>query len=254
MNTFLSFIGYPHSMHRIASAILNANPNVHCSNRLDILNNFNMSDSKMKLFSSIQEHSLDQDNWKDIIQINHVPKNEITVIGDDSTYRNTLSISNNPRILGQFKQYIVIPIKFIHVVRNPFDSIASWARIEYISKSGKGIETTQEKEINIVINEFKKLNETISRLKISENILTINFEYLITRMHNTLEEMSKFLDIEFHPFWRDNIRNGMPKKPTITRKQVNWNTYQLLEVQKIIDSYEFLKGYNYDCGKCQKKR
>jgi hypothetical protein len=58
-----------------------------------------------------------------------------------------------------------------------------------------------------------------SRLKRSEDVLTVRHEYVITRMHNTLEEMANFLEISFDPIWRDNVRNTVWKKPRITRRK-----------------------------------
>ena len=56
LNYFLSFLGYPRSGHTLVAAILNANPNVYCSNQLFIMNDFEKYGSKEKLFDYIKNY------------------------------------------------------------------------------------------------------------------------------------------------------------------------------------------------------
>lgn len=251
MKYFLLFAGHPRSGHTLVASILNANPNVYCSNQLNILNNFEQYKSKDDLFNYIKNYSKRQETWKSTTQVPNVPKKEITVIGDKAGHRTTDSIGNNPLLLGKFKQFIDLPIKWIHVVRNSFDNLATWSRLNYESKIKNGKNTNQKKELNIVIEKYRKLNDTIVKLKRSENILTVNHEYVITNMHNTLEKMAGFLEIDFDPKWRDCVRNSVWKKPRITRRSVKWTPQQKNQVQAICNQYEWLNGYYYgSCGGC----
>lgn len=248
---FVGFLGYPRSGHTIVAAILNANPNMYCSNQLHILGDFEKYNSNNDLFDYIKNYSVNPGTWKPTTQIPHAPKQEITVIGDKTGHRSALTIGEKPEVVGEFREFTGLPIRWIHVVRNPFDNLSTWGKLEYEVKQRKGIKTTQEKELNIVIEEYDKLNYTIEKLKKSENILTIYHEYVTTRMHNTLEEMCDFLEISFHPEWRDNVRNSVWKKPRITRRQIPWASYQRKTVNAIIARYPWLNGYNYGCGGCR---
>lgn len=244
MKYFLSFMGYPRSGHTLVAAILNANPNVMCSNQLHFYH-------QLQDLDYIKSYSVRPETWKDTTQIPHVPKQEITVVGDKTGHRTMLLLDKDPSRLGVVKQHLNVPIKWIHVVRNPYDNLATWGRLEYLVKERKGIPTTDRAELDIVINEYRVLNETIAKLKRSEDILTVNHEFVITRMHNTLEEMADFLEISFDPIWRDNVRNTCWTKPRITRGQVNWTQEQKDTVKKIIDQYEWLNGYEFGgCGRC----
>ena len=112
LNYFLSFLGYPRSGHTLVAAILNANPNVYCSNQLFIMNDFEKYGSKEKLFDYIQSYSVNRGTWKATTQIPHVPKQEITVIGDKTGHRTVVKLTDNPERLDQFKSFIEIPIKY----------------------------------------------------------------------------------------------------------------------------------------------
>lgn len=247
MKYFLSFMGYPRSGHTLVAAILNANPNCMISNQLNIF-----SDIKSLSLDYIKNYSRNPGTWKPTTQIPHVPKKNITVIGDKTGHRSTLILNKSPEKLGLMKNKIGVPIKWIHVVRNPFDNLATWGKLEYEVKIRKNMFTTPEKEMNIVIDEYRLLNETIEKLRKTEDVLTVRHEYVITRMHNTLEEMSNYLDISFDPIWRDNVRNTVWKKPRITRRQVPWTQKQKGIVHDMIAEYEWLNGYDFGCGGCKK--
>lgn len=245
---WLSFCGYPRSGHTLVAAILNANPNCMISNQLNIYSDISNILSNLEY---IKSYSLRPETWKNTTQIPHVPKQEITVIGDKTGHRTVLELEKNPQKLGVFKSLMDVPVKWIHVVRNPYDNLATWGRLNYINKLKKDSKAKQHKELDLVIQKYRALNEVIRKLRRSEDVLTVHHEFLITRMHNTLEEMANFLEISFDPVWRDNVRNVVWKKPRITRGQVKWNRIQRKAVKDIIEKCDWLEGYEFGgCGRC----
>lgn len=245
MKYFLSFCGYPRSGHTLVAAILNANPNCMISNQLHLYGSNKID------FNYIKSYCQNKGTWKPTTQVPHVPKKDITVVGDKTGHRTVLLLNKQPQRLGEVKNQIGLPIKWIHVVRNPFDNLATWGKLEYEVKQRKNISTTPTKELDIVIEEYKLLNETIAKLKRSEDILTVRHEFIVTRMHNTLEEMANFLEISFDPIWRDNVRNTVWKKPRVTRRQIPWTQKQKGIVHNIISQYPWLSGYDFGgCGRC----
>ena len=248
MKYWLSFMGYPRSGHTLVAAILNANPNVMCSNQLNVYSNI----KKFNL-NYIKDYSLKNETWKDTTQIKHVPKEEITVIGDKTGHRTVVEIGKNPQRLGVFKSMIGVPIKWIHVVRNPYDNLSTWAKLNFINKRKNHPEITQHQMLDEVIHKYRELNAIIQKIRQSEDVLTVNHEYIITRMHNTLEEMANFLEISFDPVWRDNIRETVWNKPRITRTKVKWSLPQRKAIDNVIDTYDWLQGYDYGgCSGCNK--
>jgi hypothetical protein len=246
---FLMFYHAPRAGSTLLTAILNANPNCMISNQQFILNNIGNKSIK-EIFNLIREGST-PGHFKPTTQIPHVPKKEITVIGDKTGHRSLLLLEKNPMLLGELKNKVKIPVKSILIVRNPFDNLSTYGKLEYEIKVKKGIKTTQKKELDIVIDEYARLNDTIAKLKRSEDILTINHESVILKMHNTLEEISNFLEIDFDPVWRDNVRNSVWKKPRLTRNSIKWGIDQKRKVKNIIEAYPWLYGYEYGgCPKC----
>ncbi len=244
MKYFLSFMGYPRSGHTLVAAILNANPNVMCSNQLNIFacDEINIDD--------IKSYSLRPETWKDTTQIPHVPKKEITVVGDKTGHRTVEILRENPQRLGMMKNLVQVPMKWIHVVRNPYDNLATWASLNFNNKKDKK-GTTERIELDLCIQKYRRLNETIAKIRRSEDVLTVNHEFVITRMHGTLEEMANFLEIDFDPVWRDNVRNTVWNKPRVTRGRISWSIPQKKAIANMIDQYEWLNGYEFGgCGRC----
>ena len=72
-------------------------------------------------------------------------------------------------------------------------------------------------------------------------------------MPNILKGKDFFLEISFDPVWRDNVRNTVWSKPRVTRTQVAWSRPQRQAVDRIIESCDWLEGYEYGgCGGCGK--
>ncbi len=250
MKYFLSFMGYPRSGHTLVASILNANPNVLCSNQKNFYGSVGNLTEKT-LLKDI-EIGARESSFKPTIKIKKVPKKEILVMGDKTGHRTVTVLSENPQKLGMMKSFVGVPIKWIHVVRNPYDNLATWGRLNFKNKNK---DTTQKKELDGVILKYRKLNETITKLRRSEDVLTVNHEYLITRMHNTLLEMADFLEIDFDPIWRDNVRSTIWKKPRITRNDVAWSQPQKKAVDQMVEEYPWLKGYVFgSCGGCGRSK
>lgn len=251
MKYFLNFMGYPRSGHTLVAAILNANPNVICSNQQNVYSLMENMDKQQLL--NVVYNASDIGYFKDTTRIVSVPKQEITVIGDKTGHRTVEILKGKPFRLGQLKEIINVPFKWIHVVRNPYDNLATWGLLNYQNKMKNGQKTTPRIELDSVIKKYSLLNETISKLRKSEDVLTVNHEYVITRMHNTLEEMANFLGISFDPQWRDNVRATVWKRPRITRNKLAWTAIQKQTVAKIIERYPWLNGYVFGgCGGCGK--
>jgi len=245
MKYWLSFCGYPRSGHTLIAAILNANPNIMCSNQLNVyadVNNFNLK--------HIKDYSKIEATWKDTTQVEHVPKQEILVVGDKTGHRTVVELGKNPQRLAIFKQIIQVPIKWIHVVRNPWDNCATWAKLNFLNKKKQGKPADQHKELDSVIQKYRDLNVIISRLRRSEDVLTVNHEHIMMQMHNTLELMANFLEVSFDPDWRMNVRKTVWDKPRITRTQVSWSGPQKNALYKMTEQYEWLDGYDYGIGGC----
>lgn len=235
---FLMFMGYPRSGHTLVASILNAHPNVICSNQQFIIQQKNIEG----VWDGIKSGAF---NWKQEVKIAFPPKKDIHVIGDKTGHRTVDYLIKHPGELENFKNMIPWPIKWIHVVRNPYDNMATW-----IQKSNKKKvpRPTDEALFKQIFPEYKALNEKIYELKKTEDVLTLCHENIIMR-RGKLDVFVRFLELEDSDIWRKNVRKTLWKKPRITRRQVDWTPHMKNSITNyLVKKYPWMSGYHHGFG------
>jgi len=242
---FLMFAGYPRSGHTLVASILNAHPNVVCSNQQFVINEMSgdpeLGLAKISILSKI-ESGTHKGAWNPNAYIEPCKGEDITVIGDKTGHRTVEHLIANHGDLDVFKRTVDLPIKWIHVVRNPFDNIATWTKKNLESRKGK---SSTDVEFNIAFNKFKALNDEIFKLKKTEDILTVPHERVIRFIDKTLDELCNFLEIEKHSEWRSRVIKTLWKEPRITRRNIKWNPPMRAKVVSLVKQYPWLRGYDF---------
>ena len=133
IESFCTFVGYPRSGHSVVSSILDAHPDAACSHRLDALKFIVRGDSPETIFYRIVRNSERfadsgrrltgyaypiRDQWQG-------RSRELRVIGDQEARWATLRLLRDPELLAGFGRRH--ELKFLHVVRNPYDNITTMA-------------------------------------------------------------------------------------------------------------------------------
>jgi hypothetical protein len=241
---FLMFMGYPRSGHTLVASMLNAHPNVVCSNQQFILNGATGLDS---ILSNI-EAGTPSSQWNPNAYIEPCQKNDITVVGDKTGHRTVEHLISNPEALEKFKEVIPWPIKWIHVVRNPFDCLSTWTKKNVENRQKRVPRVTQEMEFNNVFQKFKALNEKILELQKTEDVLSVTHERVIRFIDRSLDEMCTFLDIQKFDDWRARCIKKKWKEPRITRRNIAWNPDMRAKAAKITKQYPWFSGYDFGGG------
>ena len=130
------FIGYPRSGHSLTGALLNAHPEIVLAHELDALEMVRRGCSRSELFSML----LQRDRWftqngSRWYEFNYqVPGQfqgsfqRLTVVGDKKGGTSAAYLVKDPQLLRKLREVVQLPMRFIHVTRNPFDNIATLAR------------------------------------------------------------------------------------------------------------------------------
>ena len=243
---FLMFAGYPRSGHTLVASILNAHPNIICSNQQFIIDNIS-SDVELRLANinilAKIESGTDRGKWNPNAYIEPLPKGDITVIGDKTGHRTIKHLISHPEDLEVLKRTVKLPIKWIHVVRNPFDNLATWTKKNYESR--EKLKANIGTEFDIAFENYKALNDKIKELKETEDVLTINHERVIRFIDKTLDDLCSFLDVEKHTEWRKKVIEVLWKDPRITRRAITWKVEDRIKVLKLTKKYPWLLGYDF---------
>jgi len=136
INTYCLFLGYPRSGHSLIGALLNAHPNIVIAHELGDLKYAYLGFKREQLYYLLMKKAeLSAEKERKLGGYNYyVPKQwqgkftSIKVIGDKQGEGTTLRIQVNPLSLERLRQTINVPIKFIHIMRNPYDNITTMSK------------------------------------------------------------------------------------------------------------------------------
>ncbi len=249
---FVFFIGYARSGHSIVASILDAHPNVILAHEFNLFRVW-LGDEGSKLSNRTYLYNKLWDNshnaikgkgWRSTksdkkgysLSIDSPWQGnfrKLQVIGDKSggvtaqAYINTTDKFNS--ILDNLKKTVKVPIKVIHVVRNPYD-IAS-TRLLYMDNGRKSkLNATVDRKLCDMRQLQKQVNRTITlTTHVNEFLRTTDLEVLdvhlvdiIEDQHRTLHALCNFLGIDCSPEYLTACANKLYKKVSRTRNAVIW--------------------------------
>lgn len=245
IKTFCIFIGYGKSGHTLIGALLDAHPNIVLSielNALKIIQD-NPLITKDKLFKKIINRAK-QFRINDCIWTNYsyeVPGQyqgkfaRIKVIGDKKGGNSSLLLRKDLDLLDQFRDLVNMEIKLIHVMRNPFDIIATglkhrrqdWKIIETFNKMAEGVNLVKEKIY-------------------SDNLFDIKHEEFLRKPREILYDLCSYLNVIPHSDYLNACASTVRSKPHESRHEIDWPDNWIEDIQNIIDRYIFLKHYSFE--------
>jgi len=238
---FVLFLGWGKSGGTLIGSIIDAHPNAIISNEYDILSKFHLM-SKQELFDAIIETSNKQASrermggygYKYAIPGQGKAK-ELFILGDKKAGKNTKILGHDLQPIADLANLINTSIKFINVVRNPFDIIAAIVK----AKTARWPQTIDES-----IAAHTALCEKLSYQRNNlDDLLTIRLEDVISDKEKSIQNICEFLELDASESYISDCCKLIYTKPSEPRKEVSWNNAQISEVQIMIQKYDFLRGY-----------
>ena len=271
IKTFVLFVGIARSGHSIIAAILDSHPHIVVTNELDVFRRINNHSSKASLFYLIWKrsckiagrggleysgkgYSLSVDgSWQGAYQ------SYINVIGDKHGGRIAKEFLGNPELfqshLNKLRSLVKMPIKVIHVIRNPYDNIATIALYTHFDKNHKNISTTKKnnKTINIeavildkTISYYFKLFQAseLMRQQFNLDVMDVHGKDLITNPTVIVNKMCDFLRVPCSNNYLNTVGRKIFSSESKTRYKVAWTDEQLSEIRENILKYDTLRRYS----------
>ncbi|MEM1169885.1 MAG: sulfotransferase domain-containing protein [Cyanobacteria bacterium P01_H01_bin.35] len=251
---YCMFIGYPRSGHSLVGALIDAHPNIILSHELDALQYVEAGFSKLQLYSLLLNNSQYFINKeKSLIPETEIPKGRfkykvpnqwngkfanLKIIGDKRGGGTTKRLRDNFQLFKDLENKIKIPLKIIHVVRNPFDNISSI----YKKCLSKSLEWSIDYYFDLCY-----ANESIIKRIDSNKIFLLKLESLIENPQMQLKEITQsFLELETNDDYLEDCSSIIFSSPNKSRSKCPWNEDLIELTQRKIDQVSFLQGYNYD--------
>jgi len=157
--------------------------------------------------------------------------------------------SENMKALKQLQQHLGISFKFLHVVRNPYDNIATMLlrSLHKREDADFGEKLNEPKHLDQEIRKYFRLAEINSRLKsyLPGQVYEIHSSEMIQNPQETLLGICQFLDLTCDQKYLEDCSKIVYHKATKTRYNLVWTETQKELVRQQMQEFPFLKDYRF---------
>jgi hypothetical protein len=242
VRTFALFVGYPRSGHSLVGAFLNAHEKAVISHELDAPQWILAGCSREELYARILARAY----WFNLRgnRSNHdyqVPGQwqgrfaELRVIGDKRAGSVTRAIAANPGFVAHLRALVGIPIRLIHVIRNPFDNISAisiWHQL------------TLEEAIDYYFMHCRTTMKLADCCEADE-LVALRHEDLIAKPEPVLRSVCGALGLQAESSYLESCRRVLFGEPTHTRRKLAWTPAAIHDVERRMREVRFLDGYEF---------
>ncbi len=249
VETYCMFIGYPRSGHSLIGSLLDAHPNIIIAHELGALKYVHAGFSKRQIYYLLIDNSRAFTEagriWSGYSY--KVPNQwqgrfkKLQIIGDKQGQGATLRLQARPWLRQRLCNRINSSIRFIHIVRNPYDNISTIFR----KAGGKG----QSVELRDSIELYFSLCQAVVDIKGEVNstcFFELRLESFIDSPTTHLRELCRFLGTDASPDYLHDCASIVFKSPLRSRYEVHWDGESINVVDKRIDHFPFLQGYSFE--------
>ena len=246
---FCFFIGYARSGHSFIASLLDAHPECCMSLEVNALKLIEEEYNRNQLYYIILNNSrVVNQRLKNIwTGYSYAVKGQyqgrftnLKVIGDKQGSKTTLRFGDNFSICQRLKILVKVPVKAIHVIRDPLDNISTMI-LRNISEDKKPKSEDFRDKIDLY---FKKVDIN-NKIKESGEIeiLDVYHEDFIKNPVKELKRVLKFIELDPYPDYLNACSKIVYKEPHLSRYKLDWPKDLLSDIQNKAKSYPFLSRY-----------
>ncbi len=243
--SFCIFLGYSRSGHSLVGALLDAHPSVTIAHELNVLDLVRQDFSYPQMFYLIGRNARKFGKagrlWEgydySVAGQSQGRRTGMKVVGDKKGGTSTNLLIREPELLQRLQELLPVPLKIIHVIRNPFDVVAT-----RYQKNQKFHALDQ------LVDSFLLQARFILSLKENHSfsIHDVVFEELIGDPDNTLQNLLNFLGVAGDDSYFSACRDKIFPAPHKSREEICWPEPIR---QKLIDAcsrISFLSEYKFN--------
>lgn len=241
LHSYCLFVGYPRSGHSLVGAMLDAHPNMVVSHELDVVKflgeGFDREQIAWLMIENARRTAAAGRGWGSYGYA--VPGqwqgrfDRLHVLGDKKGGATSLAVSQNPLLLDHITGTFENRVKFIHVVRNPFDVIATMmAKMSYTLPQSA--------------NHFFRLCQTnlFIRSRVGKaNFMTVWHEDLLADPPGMLARLCTWLGEEAGPGYLEACAAIVDPTPKQSRRNQTWPQQAIGAIGEQAGRVDFLARY-----------
>ncbi|NNF38811.1 MAG: sulfotransferase [Gemmatimonadetes bacterium] len=240
---FCLFVGYPRSGHSLVGAMLNAHPDAVIAHELDVLERVEAGEARDALYARLLARAAwfnlrgNQSNYRYQIPGQAQGRfRSLRVVGDKGGGWAAQRLAKNPELLDRLRDTVRVPLRLVHVVRNPFDNVAA-------------IALWHSMPLSEATDFFFAHCETTARLHAElspDEMMTVPHEDFFEDAEGALARLCGFLGLEADPAYLAACAGIVFRRPTLTRTRVSWTEADVASVRDRAAEYEFFGGYRFE--------
>lgn len=253
VETYCTFIGYSRSGHSLIAALLDAHPNIVMSHELKVLKYIQSALDRNALYYLLYQITKAKGHsWQRMGGYTYdVPNQwqgafkEIKVIGEKHGEFTACYLAVNPHLLPKLRKVVGVPVKFIHIVRNPFDNIATMA----IRKAEKRGTEVNDRDITNNIERYFGICQAVMKVKSmvdTAEVLDIHYEDFIKEPQAQLRQICCWLGVETSLDYLTDCQKVVYKSPRKSRHKIQWTDELKQQVQSKIKAVPYLERYTFN--------
>lgn len=248
------FIGYQRSSHSLLGSIIDAHSEAVVAHELDAMTYVKEGFTRDQIFAMMLQNSQynarkgrEQTGYSyQVPNQNQGTYRKLRVIGDKRGNRTSQWLRKYPDLLWQMKELIGLPVKFIHVTRNPYDNIATMAKRDKrvkgkVSKINEGI-------LRHAKDEYLRTSEVIEHVRTQlgdSEFFTMHIEDFLADPDHYLTQLLNFLDLPVTDDYLKDSKSILFKRPKQTRYDITWPSHMVEEIEQYISTFYCLRDYSF---------
>lgn len=243
---FVVFVGYPRSGHSLVGSLLDAHPQAAIAHEMDILRFVAAGFDRDLLFhlllENVREFTAAGREWTDYRY--DVPggwqgrtQGALRVIGDKKGGRSTRRLDADPALLPRLLAAVGVPVRFVHVVRNPYDNIATRDR----RKATLDLPRAADLHFGLA-RAVARLKERID----PASILDLRHDDLVADPREALTRLCTFLDLPAPDAYLDACAAVVHPTPRRSRDEAAWPPGLVDDIARRMERFDFFAGYGFE--------
>lgn len=271
---FVLFVGYPRSGHSIIASMMDGHPDVVIAHEYNLFakcSKFNpLSDlfqNKTDIVNALYKASAHsaRSGWRsDSITSKgynlhttewHGTFNNLKVVGDKSGGRIAKYFYQNYTMAmacyRELSSTVQVPIFFIHVVRNPFDMIAT-ALIRKIT-SIEDMRTLSLKKVQVPLDKVQDyvtsifhFAEAVLRIEQFAKVYEIHHEDFVRDPKTSVRHICAVLDLQCSTEYVDRCYEKAYRVISKSRYSMEWDPVVKKRIEEEMNKYSFFSMYSFD--------
>jgi hypothetical protein len=243
MRAFLLFAGYARSGHTVLASILDAHPDAAVANELDAIGFLDAGFSRHQLLHMIavnaRETAAAGNEWTGYRYA--VPDGcqgrfrTPLLMGDKKAGVTTRRLAAHPELLDRLRTEMRVPLRIVHVVRNPYDHVVARARQHDDASMGDMLEA---------LFGLYDAVESVRAQTAPEEWLDVRSEDLVAAPAATIRRVLEFVGLEPEPAFVEAAASIVMKGESRRREDHAWTNAEREAVDARIAQHDFLTGYS----------